>query len=67
MSCQLSDPVNSPDLQQILDVFQAERDERERATAALERKNAELYGELQRRLAESKSCSPHPKRSLVVR
>ena len=55
MSCQLSDPVDNPDLQQILDAFQAERDERERATAALERKNAELYGELQRRLAESES------------
>jgi signal transduction histidine kinase len=55
MSGQLSDPVNNPDLQQILAAFQAERDERERATAALERKNAELYGELQRRLAESES------------
>ena len=55
MSCQLSDPVNNPDLQQILAAFQAERDERDRATAALERKNAELYGELQRRLAESES------------
>ncbi len=55
MSSQLSDPVNNPDLQQILAAFQAERDERDRATAALERKNAELYGELQRRLAESES------------
>ena len=55
MSCQLSDPVNNPDLQQILAAFQAERDERDQATAALERKNAELYGELQRRLAESES------------
>jgi signal transduction histidine kinase len=55
MSCQLSDPLNNPDLQQILAAFQAERDERDRATAALERKNAELYGELQRRLAESES------------
>ena len=55
MSCQLSDPLNNPDLQQILAAFQVERDERDRATAALERKNAELYGELQRRLAESES------------
>lgn len=55
MFCQLSDPVNNPDLQQILAAFQAERDERDQATAALERKNAELYGELQRRLAESES------------
>ena len=55
MSCQLSDPVNNPGLQQILAAFQAERDERDQATAALERKNAELYGELQRRLAESES------------
>ena len=55
MSCQFSDPVNNPDLQQILSAFQAEREEREQATTALERKNAELYSELQRRLAESES------------
>ncbi|MFN8467169.1 MAG: GAF domain-containing sensor histidine kinase [Caldilineaceae bacterium] len=55
MSCQLSDPLNNPDLQQILAAFQAEREEGERATVALERKNAELYCELQRRLAESET------------
>jgi signal transduction histidine kinase len=55
MSAQRSDPVNNQDLQQILAAFQVERDERERATEALERKNTELYGELQRRLAESES------------
>ncbi len=55
MFCQLSDPVNNPDLQQLLAAFQAEREERDQATAALQSKNAELYGELQRRLAESES------------
>ena len=55
MPYQISDPVDIPRLQQILDALQAEIDERERATAALARKNAELYGELQRRLAESES------------
>jgi signal transduction histidine kinase len=55
MPYQISEPVDIPHLQQILDALQAEIDERERATAALARKNAELYGELQRRLAESES------------
>ena len=55
MPYQISDPVDIPRLQQILDALQAEIDEREQATAALARQNAELYGELQRRLAESES------------
>ena len=55
MSYQISDPVDIPRLQQILDALQAEIAEREQATAALARQNAELYGELQRRLAESES------------
>ena len=55
MPYQISDPVDIPRFQQILDALQAEIDERERATAALARQNAELYGELQRRLAESDS------------
>ena len=55
MPYQISDPVDIPHLQQILDALQAEIDERERATAVLARRNAELYGELQRRLAESES------------
>ena len=55
MPYQISEPVDIPRLQQILDALQAEIAERERATAALARRNAELYGELQRRLAESES------------
>ena len=45
----------SPHLQRILDALQAEIAEREQATADLARQNAELHGELQRRLAESES------------
>ncbi len=55
MPYRISDPVDIPRLQQVLDALQAEIAERERATAALARRNAELYGELQRRLAESES------------
>ena len=55
MPYQISDPVDIPHLQQILDALQAEIAEREQATADLARQNAELYGELQRRLAESES------------
>lgn len=55
MPYQMSDPVDVPRLQQMLDALQAESEEREQATATLARKNAELYGELQRRLAESES------------
>jgi CRISPR/Cas system CSM-associated protein Csm2 small subunit len=40
-----------------VDALRAEIEERERATAALARKNAELYAELQRRLTESESFS----------
>ena len=55
MPYQISEPVDIPRLQQTLDALQAEIDDRERATAALARRNAELNGELQRRLAESES------------
>ena len=55
MPYHISDPVDIPRLLHILNALQAGIDERERATAALARKNAELYGELQRRLAESES------------
>jgi signal transduction histidine kinase len=55
MSYQISEPVDIPRVQQTLDALQAEIDERERATTALARQNAELYSELQRRLAESES------------
>jgi len=55
MPYQISDPGYIPRLQQILNTLQAEIAEREEATAALARQNAELYGELRRRLAESES------------
>ena len=48
MTYQILDPVDIPHLQQILNALQAEIDERQLTTAALARKNAELYGELQR-------------------
>jgi signal transduction histidine kinase len=57
MPYQISDPVDLPRLQQILDALQAEIDERERVSAALARQNAELHGELKRRLAESESSN----------
>jgi hypothetical protein len=55
MTYQISEPVDIPHLQQILNALEAEIDERQLTTATLARKNAELYGELQRRLAESES------------
>ena len=55
MPYQISEPVDIPHLQQILDGLQVEIDEREQATVALARQNAELHAELQRRLAESES------------
>ena len=55
MTYQISEPVDIPHLQQILNALEAEIDERQLTTATLARKNAELYGELQRRLVESES------------
>jgi len=55
MPYQISEPVDIPRLQQILNALEVEIDEREQVAAALARQNAELYGELQRRLAESES------------
>ena len=55
MSYQIPDPVDIPRLQQILDALEAEIAEREQATTALARQNAELNGELRRRLVESES------------
>jgi signal transduction histidine kinase len=55
MAYQISEPIDVPRLQEILDTLQAEIAEREQATAALARQNAALYGELQRRLTESES------------
>lgn len=55
MAYQIPDPIDIPHLQQVLDALQAEIDDREQTTAALARKNAELYDELQRRLVVSES------------
>lgn len=55
MIYEISEPIDLSRLQQLLDSLQAEIDERELATTALARQNAELHGELQRRLAESES------------
>jgi signal transduction histidine kinase len=53
----ISEPVDIPHLQQMLDALEAGIAEREQAAAALAIRNAELYGELQQRLAESESFS----------
>ena len=55
MPYQISDPVDIPHLQQILDALEAEIAERERVAEELARQNAELHAELRRRLAESES------------
>jgi hypothetical protein len=55
MPNQNSHPGEITRLRQTVDALRAEIDERYRATAALARKNAELYSELQRRLTESES------------
>lgn len=55
MPYQISDPVDIPRLQQVLNALEAEIDERERATTALALRNAELHAELQRQLVESES------------
>ncbi len=55
MPYQISEPVDIPNLQQILNALEADISERKRAAAELALRNAELQGELQRRLAESES------------
>ena len=55
MAYKITEPVDIPHLQQMLDALEADISERERTAAALARNNAELQGELQRRLAESES------------
>jgi signal transduction histidine kinase len=55
MPYHISEPVDIPRLQQVMDSLQAGIDERERATTSLARKNDELQSELQRRLSESES------------
>lgn len=55
MPDQNTEPIDIPALQQALDALKADIREREEAATALAHKNAELQGELQRRLAESES------------
>ena len=55
MPSRISDPVENAPLQQTLDALLVKLADRERTTTALARQNAELSGELQRRLAESES------------
>lgn len=55
MTYQITEPVDIPRLQEVLDALQADIDQRALATAALAHENAALYGKLQRQLAESES------------
>ena len=55
MPYQISEPIDIPFLQQMLNALDADSKEREQAAAALALRNAELHDELQRRLAESES------------
>jgi signal transduction histidine kinase len=55
MPNQVSDPRDIALVQETVDALRAEIDERDQAQATLARKNAELYAEAQRRLAESES------------
>lgn len=55
MAYQISEPIDIPALQQVLDALEATISEREQAAVTLALRNAELYGELQQRLAESES------------
>ena len=55
MSYQISQPIDIPHLQKVLDALEADVAERHQTAADLALKNAELHSELQRRLAESES------------
>lgn len=55
MPYQIVEPIDIPQVQQVIDALEADISEREQVAAALALKNAELYTELQRRLAESES------------
>jgi signal transduction histidine kinase len=55
MSDQTTEPIDSAQLQQMLDALVSDLDMREQAAVALAQRNAELQDELQRRLAESES------------
>ena len=51
------DRTGDPRVQETIEALRAEIDERERTTAALAQRNAELHAELERRLTESESFS----------
>jgi signal transduction histidine kinase len=55
MTYQIPDPVDLPDVQQVIHAMEDELAQRERVATALANKNRELQSELQRRLVESES------------
>ena len=55
MPDQRTEPIEGVQVRQVIDTLEADIREREQAAAALARTNAELHGELRRRLAESES------------
>lgn len=55
MAYQISEPIDIPQLQKILNALEADISDREQTATDLALKNAELHSELQRRLAESES------------
>ena len=55
MPYQISEPIDIPHVQRMLDALTAEIDAREQAATVLATQNAELHDALQRRLAESES------------
>ena len=55
MAYQISELIDIPHLQKILNALEADISERERTATALALQNGELHSELQRRLAESES------------
>lgn len=55
MPDQWTEPLDGAQVRHVIDALEADIREREQAAAALARKNAELHGELRRRLAESES------------
>jgi signal transduction histidine kinase len=57
MSYQVTEPVNVPHIQQVIDGLEAEIREGKQAAAELAQQNAQLQSELHRRLAESESFS----------
>jgi signal transduction histidine kinase len=57
MPYQISEPVDIPHLQHVLDALEAKIEEQQQATAVLARTNHVLYTDLHRRLAESQSSN----------